>query len=291
MSSNSLVSLGGSIVDRFRRPDYVGDNRCVPCTIVNSLLTLSLAVVTALGLWSGGSTPVSAVGAGLIVGCLGSMAIYLRGYLVPYTPTLTKRYFPNSVLAWFDKSSTTSPDPEDVELLDVEETLQELGVLSPCPRVNDLCLEPSFSRDWHARIETLDEQHIDEHTLAGLLDIEDPERLSLSTYGNAAVLRVDGQQAGQWESTAAVVADIAADRTLRDHDDSWATLHVLNRSRILNALRMFVEHCPSCGQPVTVGQEAVESCCRTVDVAAVSCDACGARVFEVELTKELQSTL
>ncbi|QCC52643.1 hypothetical protein [Halapricum salinum] len=291
MGSSSLLNVGGSIVDRFRQPEYVGDNRCVPCTIVNGVLTVSLAVAIALGLLFGGSTLASAVGLGFVVVLVGSMAIYLRGYLIPYTPTLTKRYLPEPVLAWFEKTPSTPSDADEIELLDVEDSLQRLGVLSACPRVDDLCLEPSFGREWHARIETMDERQVDETTIASLLDVEDPDRLSLSTYGEAAVLRIDGHQAGQWESTAAIVADIAADRTLSGFHESWSSMHVLNRSRILNALRMFVEQCPACGQSVTVEQEAVESCCRTVDVAAVSCDVCGARVFEVELTSELQASL
>lgn len=51
---------------------------------------------------------------------------------------------------------------------------------------------------------------------------------------------------------------------------------------MLNGLRLFVERCPACDGPVTADREVVESCCRSLDVVAVSCDACGARLFETE---------
>jgi len=81
-------------IDRLRRPQYTGDNRCIPCTIVNLLIAALVAV--ALGVaW----LPV----AGAVAFVLSVLAIYLRGYLVPGTPTLTKRYMPVRVLELFGK--------------------------------------------------------------------------------------------------------------------------------------------------------------------------------------------
>lgn len=81
------------LIDRLEQPEYTGENRCGACTAVNLLLAAALAALLgrrnrALGL----------------LAFVGSAAlIYLRGYLVPGTPELTKRYLPPSVLALFGK--------------------------------------------------------------------------------------------------------------------------------------------------------------------------------------------
>jgi hypothetical protein len=82
------------LVDALRRPEYTGENRCLPCTVVNAVIAAVL----------GGTVAKKSKPAGLVV-LVGSAAlIYLRGYLIPGTPELTKRYLPPSVLRWFGKS-------------------------------------------------------------------------------------------------------------------------------------------------------------------------------------------
>lgn len=66
-------------LSELHREEYTGVHRCWPCTIANLLL---LGVTCAL-LWT--VRKPLAVGAGL----LGGAAIWLRGYLVPYTPRIT----------------------------------------------------------------------------------------------------------------------------------------------------------------------------------------------------------
>ncbi|MXV61571.1 hypothetical protein GS429_05725 [Natronorubrum sp. JWXQ-INN-674] len=86
------------IVDDLKQPEYTGDNRCEPCTILN----LAIAVV------AGSIIARKSKLGGLIAVGVSIALIYLRGYLVPGTPTLTKRYLPPEVLRWFGKE----PDPE-----------------------------------------------------------------------------------------------------------------------------------------------------------------------------------
>lgn len=83
----------GTALDRYKNQSYTGENRCTPCTVVN------VALAAALGVGLGVVAP--PVGAAAFVVGLGS--IYFRGYLVPGTPELTKRYFPDWLLARFDK--------------------------------------------------------------------------------------------------------------------------------------------------------------------------------------------
>ncbi|ELY55555.1 hypothetical protein [Natronolimnohabitans innermongolicus] len=86
------------IVDELKQPEYTGENRCEPCTILN------LAIAAIVGSLIARKTKLG----GLLAVGFSIALIYLRGYLVPGTPTLTKRYLPPAVLRWFGKE----PEPE-----------------------------------------------------------------------------------------------------------------------------------------------------------------------------------
>ena len=81
-----------------RQPEYTGENRCLPCTVVNVLIAAVVGVAV-----SKRSKP---AGAGTVAGSLA--LIYLRGYLVPGTPALTKRYLPPTALRWFGKEPSVA---------------------------------------------------------------------------------------------------------------------------------------------------------------------------------------
>jgi hypothetical protein len=93
--------MPSDLLERLEQPEYTGENRCTPCTILNLLIAAGVSALVgrrnrALGLL----TFVASVA-----------LVSLRGYLVPGTPELTKRYLPQSVLAAFDKAD---PPGEDV---------------------------------------------------------------------------------------------------------------------------------------------------------------------------------
>jgi len=270
-----------ALLNRLRRPEYTGENRCIPCTAVNVAISVALGAALAT---------VSIPLAGLALGA--SLAlIYLRGYLVPYTPAITKRYLPDRVLRWFDKEPARRP-VEDVEEIDVEQTLSDLGVLTECERVDDLCLDATFQRRWRDHVRELRKKETKTEDISELLELADDGESEIEEWGSeAAVVVIDGTQVGQWESDAALLGDLAADKALREWTDEWDRFHVVNRSQILNSLRMFIERCPECDAPVSLGQETVESCCRSYDVVSVSCEDCGSRLFEIEITDQLQEQL
>lgn len=256
-----------TVLGAVRNPEYTGENRCVPCTVVNLLIAVVLASIG----W------VLAPLVGVVVGVLGVAAIWLRGYLIPGTPTLTKRYFPDRVLAWFDKP----PETYTPEELDVEEILLTEGVLVETADGTDLKVAPDFRAAWAERMRANDRDR-DAASLAWLLDI-DPDRLSVEPSGEAMVARVDGEWVGQWESRAAFVADIAAATVFEDRGGTWAELPTWARSEVLGGLRLFLERCPTCTGDVVLEQTVVESCCRDIDVVALTCQACGARLFETPI--------
>ncbi len=86
------------VVDDLRQPEHTGENRCEPCTVLN------LVIAAVAGSLIARKTRLS----GLLAIGISIALIYFRGYLVPGTPTLTKRYLPPEVLRWFGKD----PDPD-----------------------------------------------------------------------------------------------------------------------------------------------------------------------------------
>ncbi|KDE59091.1 hypothetical protein EL22_24555 [Halostagnicola sp. A56] len=86
------------VVEALHQPEYTGDDRCEPCTVLNLIIAALLSSLIARK---------SKLGGVFALGCSIGL-IYLRGYLIPGTPTLTKRYLPPEILRWFGK------DPEPV---------------------------------------------------------------------------------------------------------------------------------------------------------------------------------
>jgi hypothetical protein len=261
---------------RFRRPEYTGENRCVPCTVVNLLIALVLA----------GGVAVVSVPAAAVVLVGSAVAVYLRGYLVPGTPTLTKRYLPEAVLALFDKHEVDPPSIGDDA--DVESFLREVDAVEECRNGTDLCLTEDFRTAWHDRIDRLrDGGEADEWigTLFDGLDV-DPDRVRVESYGDAYEAYIDDTRVGQWESQAAYLADLAAEGELRERHRGWHRLGFDARTEVLGSLRLWLERCPSCAGPVTLGEDTVESCCRSIDVIAATCESCDARVFEAQFSPE-----
>jgi len=300
------MSGSGSLRSRLRQPEYTGENRCLPCTVLN--VAIAAVGTTLLVAWlaaAGYATAGVALGAVVLAVSLG--AIWLRGYLVPGTPTLTKRYLPEPVLAAFGKAPAESPDgveagvgeeagtdgttadstapagARDAEAVDVEALLERAGAIEPC-RGDDRCLTDEFGRAWREETESVR----DAEDLGSWLDslgLEDGDVVTNDLGGSFAV-NVDGHLVGTWESRPAFEADLAAGAVVADRVAEWESLSARARGQVCNGLRIFLETCPGCGGPVSFGTETVESCCSSRTVAAVTCDDCGARVFETPVDEE-----
>jgi hypothetical protein len=270
-----------NVVGRLRQPEYTGENRCIPCTVTNLVIAAVLAVVLwwAAGYVGAGATTSVTLAAAFLAASVA--AIYFRGYLVPGTPALTKQYFPVWLLQLFDQHEHRTPI--EGEEIDVEETLVGAGVLSECENVDDLCIEDAFRESWREEIRRARDDDTGREVLAALLDVE-ADRLEFNEFGDgdAFAANVDENRVGQWESYAAFLADVGAAELLADRIDDWSEMPVTNRSQLLGGLRLFLEECPSCGGDLAFGEETVESCCRSVDVVAVTCEECEARLFEAE---------
>jgi hypothetical protein len=264
------------VLARIREPEYTGENRCLPCTAVNLVIAVVASVALAIVGWQVGT---AALGAGLGVGLfgLGVASIYLRGYLVPGTPTLTKEYMPAWLLDWFGKAPA-QPDAGESDL-DAEAVLTDVGALEECPDRPDLCLTDDFREQWYTAIEAVDADAAGRERLLDLLEADDGE-VDIEEFGTAFQARLDGRPVGTWQSEAAFLADLGAGEVLAERDPEWAAREVADRGRLLNGLRLFLDTCPACGGVPEFGTETVESCCSTHEVAAVECGDCGARLFE-----------
>jgi hypothetical protein len=262
-------------LDRIRRPEYTGANRCLPCTAVNLTIAAGLTGATAL------VSPLVAAG----VAGLSLTSIYFRGYLIPGTPELTKRYLPPRVLAWFGKAPTVRATEIEPAVV-----LVEAGVLVDDPALDDATLDSQFRADWEARTAALlADDDSERRALAQLLDVSH-EDLTVASHGTGLAAYLDGEWLGVWESPAAFFTDIAALELLADYLTDWARIGMDTRSELAGALRLFVETCPACGGTVSLGEQTVDSCCSTYEIVAVSCKNCSARLLELNASAERFTT-
>jgi hypothetical protein len=272
------MSAVSGVLGRLKRPEYVGENRCVPCTIANVGIAAAGSAAVGAVAWTV-ATPTAGFTAGglLLVGCL--TAIYLRGYLVPGTPELTQRYFPAWALGLFDKEPVIQ-DATDGDI-DQEAVLMGVGALELCRDGEDLCLAEDFRQRWYAEIERVDS----EEDYGGLRSIVGVDSGQVTVEGGGTGVRpqIDGQFAGVWKSRAALQADVAGAALLSERIDGWADLAPSDRHALLAGLRLFLDRCPACGATPALGSETVESCCASRDVTALDCPDCGARLFETAL--------
>lgn len=253
----------------FFKPEYTGENRCIPCTVVNLAIAMIVSIIAGVVL----------LPLGLAIFLVSVMLIWSRGYLVPGTPTLTRRYAPQWFLAWFDKDASAGPVETDEPEVPIETRLTQSSVIEPCPDRDDVCLTGDFEEHWWGAIHQVRDGPLGVDELADMLDVE-RESVELEDLNGAFVMRMDNRKIGQWESQAALVADIAAVRTLSTWVHEWDDLSIDERAQLLGGLRIFIETCPVCDGPVTIEEETVESCCSTREVIASTCDACEARILE-----------
>lgn len=282
------MSTLNNTFDRLRRTEYTGENRCMPCTIVNTIIALVVGGGIAL-LWPP---------AGVIAIVAFLAVIYLRGYLVPGTPQLTQQYFPERVLRLFGKEpmaeelqvdsegagrpeSTTEangeepPDPEEVEWL-----LVTNGIVEECEDVDDLCLTEAFSEVWWRRIRQFrEDEERAANQLAAVVDV-DPDALAFAEDGGTFSVTFEGDLIAQWPSDAAFYADLAAEPTLAEWLPNWEGLGDRGRTELLAGMRAFLEECPACDADLEQVEDVRKSCCSSAFVSvSVDCGACGAQVF------------
>lgn len=213
-----------------RRPEYTGENRCWPCTIANGAILLGCCLALALV-----RLPVAVVAL-----LAGSGTIWLRGYLVPYTPQLTGRVRRALADEPDRPAGSLAPDDTDEELGERTLTaLVEVGVIRP--EGERLQLEARFVDDWRAEMRRL-RSLPDGELFATVERVGETTVSPLDTAGDRLVLTgPEGDEA--WVSRSVVVAELAAVSVLEEHAPGLSGADRLAAAR---ALRAFLEECPLC---------------------------------------------
>lgn len=229
---------------RLRRPEHTGENRCTPCTILNVLIAATTAAVL---------TTVS-VTLGALSFLVALLAIYLRGYLVPGTPRITRRYFPAPLLRAFGKQSpsagvTISGDGG------TNEALAAAGILAPASD-GTYRLASTFREEWRDRIRAVRGRDVTSEDVATLFDADEIDRHGETSFvlGKTKSLR--------WNSKAALVADVAADEPLRSAFDDWSSTDATTREDAFRRLRLLLDRCPRCDGPIATDEHHVDPCCQ-----------------------------
>lgn len=272
-----FVFVDSGVLDSLRKPAYTGVNRCYPCTAVNLVLTLGLGLAVAV---------VSPPLAGVAV-LLSLASIYLRGYLVPGTPALTKRYLPKFVLAWFGKTtetqrttSHTTSGPRLTTDIGSESLLREAGALETATDGDSDATGSKLTSEFHAALQDCFEADRAVGATDGV-QLVFGEDVSTTGVGDELTAVVDGQRLVGWESDAALRADIAASSTLRARWDGWDELSGPERLEFLSTLRAYLELCPVCAGSVELTDTLQESCCGpTQRTITANCSACGAVLLD-----------
>ncbi|MFW6458640.1 MAG: hypothetical protein ACOCY6_04410 [Halodesulfurarchaeum sp.] len=253
---------------RLRNPAYVGANRCAPCTVLNLLIATVGSVLVAT---------VSMVAAVVFL-MLALVKIWFHGYLIPGTPTITRRYFPARLLRWFGK------DPEGRQqafaAFDVEGYLVKIGIIQATE--SDLALVPAFERRLNQYAASIEESEFLDRA-GEFLDV-DPASLSVTTTGSKWEVQRDGQVLGRWESRTAFLIDLAAERIVSNWDAGWSSMHWRDRCRTFAAIRACLDTCPICRSSVTLDTEKRTTCCREYTAVVATCEGCNSRLFELDTT-------
>ncbi|APE95369.1 hypothetical protein [Halodesulfurarchaeum formicicum] len=251
---------------QYQNSQYTGANRCAKCTVFNLVATVLAAGLIA--------TANLLVGAFVFV--IGLASIYFRGYLIPGTPTLTKRYLPLNVLRWFGHEPTAT----DGRGPSIESVLLEAGVLHE--GAQDLYIDPDFQQAWRTRVQerrgAADDQLLGQ---IGGLEAEQLDQANVESSEDGVAAAVSDVQIARWDSRGVFLADVAAAQELEQRYGSWETLSFDERTAVLGGLRLWLEWCPYCDGRVTLGQETVETCCDTIEVVVGACEDCNRRLFEL----------
>ncbi|MFC7202122.1 hypothetical protein ACFQJC_01235 [Haloferax namakaokahaiae] len=261
-----------SLVDSLKRPEYTGQNRCLPCTVVNSVIVLVVAL--ALGIFS------PFVGLVVLVG--GALAVYLRGYVVPGTPE-----FAPQLVAAVGLSHVFGHDDEgelresesltaDVNPEVMLSTLLDAGVLYE--EEDGLYLADHVREDWEETMATL--RKADDEELADTVSTAVPFDAEVSPQFDG--IGIDGPDMSVWMSRAQAIADVATIFALSEQGVPASI-----RLAATEPMRMFVEVCPDCGGPVE--ETTVRNCCGgtaglydSPEHAVLACSECDAVVYELD---------
>jgi hypothetical protein len=226
--------------ERLRRPEYTGENRCLPCTVLNT----AIVGVAAIAL-SRRSRPL-----GVLALAVGLALVSLRGYVVPGTPRFAPALVDPLPVSFGHESpagveSGSLADGRDPEVM--MEALVEAGVI--VPDGDQLHLDDDFRTTWENRMADLRNGSGEE--LAARTAAASHSSVEGEYHGERVLLAGDRDA---WLSPAIAIAETAAVEALADRGLSRDL-----RVQAAEPLRTFVRTCPVCGGHVT--DTTLRNCC------------------------------
>lgn len=268
-----------------RRPEYTGDNRCWPCTVLNAAILLGGCLVLA------GLSPFIAV----LTALVGGGIIWTRGYLLPYTPVIAPKFaswlpFDGLTPKPHDRSTRGSLSGTNDEELGEELVLELLNVGILVEDGELLRLDEEFRSLWRAEMETIRE--LDTPALVEAIKATAPMPVEVEVLGEDRMQLVltgpDGDE--EWLALPIAVAEVAAARSL---ERVAPQLSEQLRSAAIRPLRAFLEKCPLCETPVI--ETRPNRCCggvrdpSTAPDAVLACPDCDRRLYTLPNTEPERS--
>jgi len=256
-----------TVIDRLRRPAYIGANRCWPCTAINLVVVVLLAGVA--GLLFAPLGPLVLLGGGVLV--------YLRGYVVPGTPEFAPRIVAHLP---FDVGPSKHVESDSIaESVDPERllgTLVEAEVMEE--RGDELRLTEPYREAFEARMTDL--RALSEPALAERAASVAAGNPTGEVHGNRILL--DGDR-DVWLSRAVAIAETAAVGTLAEFD-----VPAELRAPAAEPLRTFVRTCPVCAGDVS--ETTLKNCCggpgtshRKPHRPVLACEECSTVIHEFDV--------
>jgi hypothetical protein len=249
--------MSSAALSRLRRPEYTGENRCWPCTVLNVALVLVGSIVVGVL-----SPPI-----GVLVFLTGLALVALRGYVVPYTPEFAPRvarvlpvdlgFHQHRTDGGRTSESLTGAEEVDGEAL--VRRLAEAGVVT-ADEEGALFLAEETRRTWEAGIRRL--RDVSDEELAASTASAAPFPAEGRVEGEWVVVRwtggddsrIDGDAGDEvWLSRAHAIADTAAVAALTD------AVGTTTAAQAAMPFRLFLETCPLCGSDTE--ETVVRECC------------------------------
>lgn len=263
------------LLRRLKEPAYTGENRCWPCTVVNTILVGAAAA----WLYRQERTLAS-----LAAATIGAALISIRGYVVPYTPTFAPRLVeiaPIPASIFHDERARAVPEEStslgDVGDYDGNAVLDELVAADVVIADEEsVRLTDEIDASWHEEMDRL----------AALSDGElaiEIER-TIPHIHDAEPLEVDSETWFILGNNDEYISKLVAIAELGGYRALGPSLEDPLRLASARTVRMFLDVCPVCGSEIVPSTEA--NCCGAyADPGAppkdlLVCPECEQRVFE-----------
>lgn len=264
-------------MDRLRRPEYTGENRCRACTVVN--VAVLIVAITGIGVVA--ARPLLAA----VVGVVGVVAIALRGYLLPFTPRFAPALvapLPGSFFAHDAPADSETLSDLDADAADSEAVLRALVEAGVVTADGDhLGVTPAFEANWRDRMDALADAPDGRLATAAREATPSVTAARVERTGAEIFLVVTGASgSSRWIRRPVAIATVAAVAALGDTD-----LPAAHRAVAADALCAFLDTCPACGDDIVEGR--LDDCCghslgEHDPERGLACEACGVAFHRFE---------